>query len=202
MSGSGNKSFGGGDPSGASLPPASSRLPSLFVEGPHPATLPIETLLAECELRTQARGGPGGQHRNKTSSGVFLEHRPTGIAAEATERRSQAQNRSVASTRLRYRLAVACRTPSAFDTAPRSEEAAVRSRYKGSRLRLSDNNDDKPAVLAMVLNDLHAAGGQPSLVAKHWSTSTSAVVSLVRSHRPAWQWTHRLRGHHGRPKLK
>jgi protein subunit release factor B len=49
-------------------------------------------------------GGPGGQHRNKTESGVRLQHRPTGITVTATERRSQLQNRGAALERLRERL--------------------------------------------------------------------------------------------------
>jgi protein subunit release factor B len=48
--------------------------------------------------------GPGGQHRNKTESGVRLTHRPTEISVTATERRSQLQNRGVALERLREGL--------------------------------------------------------------------------------------------------
>ncbi|MGQ0614795.1 MAG: peptide chain release factor family protein [Planctomycetaceae bacterium] len=48
--------------------------------------------------------GPGGQHRNKTESGVRLTHLPTGVAVRAVERRSQAQNLSVAWERLAERL--------------------------------------------------------------------------------------------------
>ena len=93
---------------------------------PHPATLPVESLLDQCELRTQRRSGPGGQHRNKTSSGAFLLHRPTGIVAEATERRSQAENRDVALARLRLRLAVEIRSPSILDRAVNGDESAPR----------------------------------------------------------------------------
>jgi ribosome-associated protein len=64
-------------------------------------------LLRECQEAFFVAGGPGGQHRNKTASGVRLLHLPTGLLVTATERRSQAQNRSVALRRLRAALAAA-----------------------------------------------------------------------------------------------
>ncbi len=73
--------------------------------------LPGERLLAECEEAFFVAGGPGGQHRNKTASGVRLVHGPTGITVTATERRSQAQNRSAALARLRAALAPLAREP-------------------------------------------------------------------------------------------
>ena len=44
--------------------------------------------------------GPGGQHRNKTETGVRLTHLPSGITVTATERRSRERNKSMALTRL------------------------------------------------------------------------------------------------------
>ena len=41
-------------------------------------------------------GGAGGQHVNKTSSCVYLMHRPTGLAVKCQEERSQAMNRFLA----------------------------------------------------------------------------------------------------------
>jgi protein subunit release factor B len=73
--------------------------------------LPGDRLAAECDEEFFVAGGPGGQHRNKTESGVRLVHRPTGITVTATERRSQAQNRSAALTRLRERLQVLSHVP-------------------------------------------------------------------------------------------
>ncbi|MBK9516710.1 MAG: peptide chain release factor-like protein [Anaeromyxobacter sp.] len=67
--------------------------------------LPEEALLAECDEAFFIASGPGGQHRNKTESGVRLVHRPSGVTVTATERRSQAQNRGEALKRLRERLA-------------------------------------------------------------------------------------------------
>jgi ribosome-associated protein len=74
-------------------------------------SLPGEALAAECEETFFVASGPGGQHRNKTESGVRLLHRPTGITVTATERRSQAQNRSAALARLRERLQAASHVP-------------------------------------------------------------------------------------------
>ena len=63
-----------------------------------------EALLKECSEEFFIAGGPGGQHRNKTESGVRLTHHTTGLVITATERRSQLQNRGVAIERLRAKL--------------------------------------------------------------------------------------------------
>ncbi len=60
-----------------------------------------EALMLECDEQFFIASGPGGQHRNKTETGVRLTHRPTGLTVTATERRSQLQNRGVALERLR-----------------------------------------------------------------------------------------------------
>lgn len=61
-------------------------------------------LLAQCEETFFVASGPGGQHRNKTESGVRLTHPPTELSVTATERRSQAQNRAEALGRLKAGL--------------------------------------------------------------------------------------------------
>jgi peptide chain release factor 2 len=63
-----------------------------------------EDLLAECRVETFRSGGPGGQHQNKTESGVRLTHIPTGISVAARDSRSQHRNRRIAIARLREAL--------------------------------------------------------------------------------------------------
>ncbi len=48
--------------------------------------------------------GAGGQHRNKTDSGVRLTHLPTHTVVTATEDRSQHVNRTIAWERLQSAL--------------------------------------------------------------------------------------------------
>ncbi len=68
------------------------------------ARLDDEALRAQCEESFFVASGPGGQHRNKTSTAVRLVHLPSGVQVTATERRSQLLNRAEALERLRERL--------------------------------------------------------------------------------------------------
>lgn len=54
------------------------------------------------DIRTDVfrASGAGGQHVNRTESGVRFTHLPTGVVAESTESRSQHKNREIAMGRL------------------------------------------------------------------------------------------------------
>jgi peptide chain release factor 2 len=58
----------------------------------------------DLERQTFRSGGPGGQHQNKTESGVRYIHKPTGIFAESRSERSQHKNDSMALQMLRAKL--------------------------------------------------------------------------------------------------
>lgn len=63
-------------------------------------------ILRKCDLKraTFRCGGPGGQHQNKTESGVRYTHLPTGIAAESRSDRSQHANNRLALLMLQAKL--------------------------------------------------------------------------------------------------
>jgi peptide chain release factor 2 len=66
----------------------------------------IHIEIRACDLRrdTFRSGGPGGQHQNKTESGVRYTHIPTGVAAESRTERSQFKNDDNAMALLKARL--------------------------------------------------------------------------------------------------
>ncbi len=142
----------------------------------HPACQEDEDLLAECDVRRQRRSGPGGQHRNKVETGVFLSHRPTGIASEATERRSQAANLGQALFRLRVNLAISAR---ASRSKNKSSELWQR-RCRGRRISVSPNHRDFPQLLAEALDTLADCDWDAKSAAEQLSCSMSQLVKLLK----------------------
>jgi protein subunit release factor B len=87
-----------------------------------------EGLRRDTHVEVFTAGGPGGQHRNKTQSGVRLRHTPSGVTVLATERRSQVANLKVAFERLRERLEILTR--------PRKARVETRPTRSSQRRRL------------------------------------------------------------------
>jgi peptide chain release factor 2 len=67
-------------------------------------TIEIDLRPEDLKRDTFRSGGPGGQHQNKTESGVRYTHLPTGIAAESRSERSQHKNDQMALSQLKAKL--------------------------------------------------------------------------------------------------
>ena len=143
----------------------------------HPAAWPVEKLLAECQTRRLRRGGPGGQHRNKVETAWWICHLPTGISAEANERRSQAENRQEAVFRLRMNLALQFRRPIPADYQP---SPLWQRRCQGGRLIINPEHDDFPALLAEALDVLAWAGWEPKTAAQTLGCTPSQLVKFLK----------------------
>ena len=146
----------------------------------HPAQLPVEELLADCRVETTRRSGPGGQHRNKVETAVVVEHLPTGLRGEASERRSQLRNRQAAVQRLRVRLALSIRH------APASEPSAVwRERVAGAKIAVSTEHADYPALLAEALDVVHSHSCDVPAAAAQLGVTASQLVKLLKTEHAA-----------------
>ncbi len=162
-----------------------------------------DVLLAACDFQTFKASGPGGQHRNKTSSGVRLVHAASGVTAEATERRSQHENRRMALRRLRQAIAleVRCPPPSPGAGPPEIVRSCLHAAGKGGKAgrRLEVGRKDRRfwpvAAVALDLLDHHA--GRLAASADDLGISTSNLAALFRSDRHLRAAATAVRKRHG-----
>lgn len=85
-------------------------------------------LVADVEERFVRGSGPGGQKINKTSSTVWLRHRPTQMEVRIQRERSQAMNRELAWAELCTKIEASVRAAAA---AQRSAVEKVRRQKRG-----------------------------------------------------------------------
>lgn len=110
----------------------------------------------------------------------MLHHRPTGITAQASERRSQTQNQQEALFRLRVTLALEVRTP----RVPASPPSDLwQRRAAGGRISCNPGHDDFPALLAEALDTLAANKDDAPAAAATLSVSPSQLIKFLK-HEP------------------
>jgi hypothetical protein len=147
-------------------------------DGPHPSAEPPDRLLADCDVRFARRSGPGGQNRNKVETAAILTHRPTGLSAEANERRSQGENRAVALMRLRVNLALEVRRTPDPEAGP---SPLWRSRVKAGRIVVSPTHENFPALLAEALDAVLATeGADVKAASEGLGCSASQLVKFLK----------------------
>jgi hypothetical protein len=154
-------------------------------------------LLAECEVHVHRTGGPGGQHRNKVASAVRLVHRLTGFVVTASERRSQHENKANALWRLREAIAVGVRcVPPVEVLWPPT--VCITDR----RLRVNEANPAFCEVLALVLDELAACGGELRKTADRLGVTSSSLTRFLAERPKAWAEANRIREGAGLPALR
>lgn len=104
---------------------------------------------SDLKIDTFRSSGAGGQHVNKTESGVRITHMPTGVVVECTEGRSQHSNKEIAEQRLYQRVyemqknklesAVAAQRKSLVGSGDRSEKIRT---YNYPQNRITDHRID------------------------------------------------------------
>ncbi|HVP10218.1 MAG TPA: peptide chain release factor-like protein [Phycisphaerae bacterium] len=115
-------------------------------------------LLGDCAVDAYRSSGPGGQHRNKTSTAVRLRHQPTGLIVIAEDSRSQHENKLRAIRRLRMAIAMECRQ--AINEGWRPVGAVQDACTKAGRVEISRRNPSYPLVAATILDAVAARGGR------------------------------------------
>ncbi|MBL7044523.1 MAG: peptide chain release factor-like protein [Pirellulaceae bacterium] len=143
----------------------------------HPSALPVERLLAECDTRRGRRRGPGGQHRNKVETAIVITHKPTGVKGEASERRSQEENRRAAVFRLRVNLALNVRTPRQESEMPSD---LWQSRCRSGRISISNTHEDFPTLLAEALDVLAACDMDIRSAAETLAVTASQLIRFLK----------------------
>ena len=159
-------------------------------------------LLAQCDFDRFRASGPGGQKRNVTDSAVRLRHRPSGVAAEASESRSQHENRARALRRLRRAAALRLRAPADLDAySPAPELEAVRA--PGGALTAVGARDARylPAVAAL-FDVLEAARWRVGDAARALGAPTASLGRLLARDAAVLRAANERRRAHGHPPLR
>lgn len=172
-------------------------------DGVHPASLDDETLLSQCKAGTSRSSGPGGQHRNKVETAVTLTHQPTGISAQASERRSQAENKKIALRRLKLKLAVEHREiPFPSDVDSQYGSALWRQRRQGDRIPCNARNRDYPALLAEALDVLMIHAFDPKQAGQCLGITPTQLVRLCSEEPAALSLINEVRKRKGQRALR
>ena len=148
----------------------------------HPSCVPEEVLLQDCQITRTRAGGPGGQHRNKVESAIVITHN-SGVIGQASERRSQHENRSIAVFRLRVNLAIAVRTV-------RNNEKIGEiwtSHCRNNRIAIRATHPNFPCILALAMDVIAAENYQLADAAKKLGCSTSQLIKLLKIDFSAFQ---------------
>ena len=157
-----------------------------------------QKLLDDCQVRRHRASGPGGQHRNKVETAVVVTHLATGVTGEASERRSQEQNRRRALHRLRVNLALQVRQLAAGSGA----SPAWKRHLRATKIAIGGNHVDFPAMLAEALDVLHTELMDVRRSSERLGCTTSQLVKLLQAEPRAFDQVNAFRKEAGLHRLR
>lgn len=103
--------------------------------------------LADCDVDTFSAGGPGGQHQNRSQTGVRIKHRESGAVGESRETRSQLQNKRAAFRRMTETGKFRVWLNQKIMTEGRDLEAEVRREMQSQNILVEGYNGDSWEVI-------------------------------------------------------
>ena len=137
--------------------------------------------------------GPGGQHRNKTNTGVCLKLNAYNLEIKSSESRSAQENKIHAVHRMRLALALKVRE------APKTKEQL---KFPGSNGHIQRSNKDFPQFIADVLDITKENNGDTRPAATAFGLSQSALLKILRQEKAIIEAVQALRTEKGKCKLK
>ena len=137
-------------------------------------------LLQHCEYESYRTTGPGGQHRNKVETAVRLKLKNfPQIAASATERRSQFENKVSAIKRLRIQIAIDMREKELSEWT--------------ESWNITEKNAQYPFFLATILDALSFYEYEIAKTAAYFHLSTGRFVRFLSADQTLWEITNQER---------
>ena len=160
-----------------------------------------ESLVRRCRVDCFRSSGPGGQKRNKTSSGVRLTHEPTGLVVTAVEDRSQHVNRRRAARRMREAIALHLRTP--LDMAKYSPGELLSTCISADGAIVVGRRDARYApAIREILDVLAACGMRVGETAGAMGSSTGQLASFLQKDEKLWRRVNDMRAEAGQKPLR
>ena len=146
----------------------------------HPVTLSDDDLLQLCQVSAVGARGPGGQHVNKTQTGVVIRFGDSSVHAKADERRERQQNLRVALKRLRLQLAMHVRGG--------AHPRLLQGLRQGTRLPVKAAAASYALVVAVLLDALQEVDWQASPAAEACGITASQLRKALSCDGLVWQF--------------
>ncbi len=155
--------------------------------------MPLNELLKACKVSGFQGGGPGGQFRNKTNSGVDLRLSAFNLAIKSCESRSASENKVHALHRMRLAIALNVRE---------APKATSELKFPGSMGHIQPSNEAYPQFIADVLDIVAANGGDTKEAANAFGLTPTALTRILHANKAVLAKVQELRAAGRKPPLR